>query len=249
MKTARLDSLEERLVRWPDAAAEPRLILFDIDRTLLDTRGGNRRAMERAGRTVFGERFDLEGIDRSGRLDSHILMDAASRLGEPLTSERFNQFRVRYAIELKSELDGQRAMPGAVAWVKRLAEIGHVTLGLVTGNFASAAAVKIPAVGLDFSVFRANGFGDTGERRADLVGIARLRCPQAKIDSTLVIGDTSRDIECARANGCPSLIVATGDFDADQLRAAGADDVVSDLTSPEATRFMDLFLRGKEADA
>ncbi|MBB6431367.1 HAD family hydrolase [Algisphaera agarilytica] len=249
MKTARLDSLEERLVRWPAAAAEPRLILFDIDRTLLDTCGGNRRAMERAGRTVFGERFDLEGIDRSGRLDSHILMDAAYRLGQHLLAEQFNQFRTQYAIELESELDGQRVMPGAVAWVKRLAEIENVTLGLVTGNFASAAAVKIPAIGLDFSVFKANGFGGTGERRADLVGIARLRCPQAKIESTLIIGDTPRDIECARANGCPSLIVATGDYDADQLREAGAEDVVSDLTSPEATRFMNLFLRGKEADA
>ncbi|MEM6853075.1 MAG: HAD hydrolase-like protein [Planctomycetota bacterium] len=249
MKTARLDSLEQRLARWPDAAAEPRLILFDIDRTLLDTRGGNRRAMERAGRAVFGERFDLEGIDRSGRLDAHILLDATSRLGQPLAIERFNQFRARYAIELEGELAGQRVMPGAVAWVERLAEIDHVTLGLVTGNFAGAAAVKIPAVGLDFSLFEANGFGDTGERRADLVGIARLPCPQVKIGSTLIIGDTPRDIECARANGCPSLIVATGDYDAEQLRRAGAQDVVSDLTSPEATRFMNLFLRGKEADA
>ncbi|MEM9882396.1 MAG: HAD hydrolase-like protein [Planctomycetota bacterium] len=249
MKTASLESLEERLVRWPDATAAPRLVLFDIDRTLLDSCGGNLRAMSRAGETVFGERFDLEGIDRSGRLDSHIVMDAASRIGVPLTPERFNGFRDRYAIELQSELDGQRVMPGAVAYVERLAAIENVTLGLVTGNFAGAAAVKIPAIGLDFALFTANGFGDTGKRRADLVAIARLGCPQASIESTLIIGDTPRDIECARANGCPSLIVATGDFDADQLREAGARDAVSDLTSPEATRFMDLFLRGKEADA
>lgn len=246
MKAVSLESLENRLAQWPNAAAQPRLVLFDIDRTLLDTRGGNLRAMTRAGKTVFGDRFDLDGIDRSGRLDAHILMDAASRLGETLTTDQFSEFRSRYAIELQDELAGQRIMPGAVAWVQRLAGIRGVTLGLVTGNFASAAAVKIPAIGIEFSLFTSNGFGDHGERRADLVRIARLNCPQATIGSTLIIGDTPRDIECARANGCPSLIVATGDFDADELRDAGAVNVVPDLTSPEATRFMELFLNAEE---
>jgi phosphoglycolate phosphatase-like HAD superfamily hydrolase len=217
-------------------------VLFDIDRTLLDTHGGNKRAMLRAGVAVYGTDFDLEGVDRSGRLDAHILQDAASRLGQSVNEEQLDAFRELYAAELKSELEHQREMPGAVAWVQALEQIQSVTLGLVTGNFGSAAAVKIPAIGLDFDVFTANGFGDAGERRADLVIRAREACPKVKKRHTLIIGDTPRDIACAKENDCPCLCVATGDFSAEQLYEVGAPFVVESLVDPDATDFISEFL-------
>ena len=247
MTTASTSTLEERLASWPDRAAGHRLILFDIDRTLLDTRGGNKRAMLRAGVSVYGDRFSLEGVDRSGRLDAHILEDAASRMGETVRPEHLDGFRRQYASELTHELEGQQEMPGAVAWVRRLEQIDQVRLGLVTGNFESAAAVKIPAIGLDFNAFTANGFGDRGERRADLVVRARSACPEVILHHTLIIGDTPRDIACARENGCPCLCVATGDYSAGQLYDAGAPFVVDSLVEPEATAFLADFLGNEGA--
>lgn len=236
--------LGARIAAWPRAAGGPRLVLFDIDRTLLDTRGGNRRAMTRAGVAVFGDRFSLDGVDRSGRLDAHILRDAASRLGVEPTDAQFDGFRRRYASELEAELGGQRAMPGALAWVERLSGVASVTLGLVTGNFADAARIKLPAIGLDFGLFQANGFGDAGADRAELVGLARRRAPGVPAGATLIIGDTPRDVACARAHGCPCLGVATGAFGREVLAAAGASLVVDDLTTPAATMFMSGFLSG-----
>jgi len=245
MTTTSFTTFAERLASWPESADGPRLVLFDIDRTLLDTCGGNKRAMSRAGCSVFGDLFDLEGIDRSGQLDCLILTEALAKLGEQLTNDHLESFRTAYAEELASELSGQVAMPGALAWVNRLSQIHHVILGLVTGNFASAAAVKLPAIGLDFDAFVANGFGDHGERRADLVSRARAACPQAADEQTLIIGDTPRDVACARDNGCLCLCVATGDYTPAQLRDAGAPFVVDDLTRPEATDFIQGFLSGR----
>lgn len=242
MTTTSLSTFEDRLASWPTAAAGPRLVLFDIDRTLLDTHGGNKRAMLRAGRSVYGSSFDLEGVDRSGRLDAHILDDAASRLGQSVSEEQLDAFRDYYADELKHELEHQSEMPGAVAWVRAFERIKSVTLGLVTGNFGKAAAVKIPAIGLDFNAFTANGFGDTGQRRADLVVRARETCPEVKTHHTLIIGDTPRDIACAKENDCPCLCVATGDFSAEQLYDAGAAFVVESLIEPDATDFISEFL-------
>lgn len=242
MTTTSLSTFQDRLASWPAAAAGPRLVLFDIDRTLLDTHGGNKRAMLRAGKAVYGEVFNLEGVDRSGRLDAHILHDAASRIGKSASEDQLNAFRDNYANELKHELEHQREMPGAVAWVQALEEIQSVTLGLVTGNFGSAAAVKIPAIGLNFNTFTANGFGDKGQRRADLVVRAREACSEVQIEHTLIIGDTPRDIACAKENNCPCLCVATGDFTAEQLYEAGAPLVVETLLDPEATVFVSKFL-------
>lgn len=245
MTTSNTSTFEERLASWPDRAQGKRLILFDIDRTLLDTRGGNKRAMLRAGVHVYGETFTLDGVDRSGRLDAHILEDAASRLGQKVSPEKLDAFRQQYAIELAAELKGQKEMPGAVAWVQRLKSIEQVTLGLVTGNFESAASVKVPAIGLDFSSFTANGFGDYGDRRADLVVRARQACGDVAVAHTLIIGDTPRDIACAKANGCPCLCVATGDFTAEALYDAEAPFVVSNLVESQATAFMHTFLNSE----
>ena len=215
-----------------------KLLLFDIDGTLLLSRGGALRAMTRAARPLFGDRFSLEEVDRNGQLDPKIIAMALEWNGVRATPQELEAFREAYLVELEGELDTMRALPGAVELLARLRRTGGVVLGVVTGNYAGAARMKLPVVGIDPAWFVANGFGDEAPTRGELVRLAMERAASVAgrpLDGgdVIVIGDTPRDVACARANGCASLAVATGNFTTEALEAAGADAVVPDLTNPE----------------
>lgn len=214
-----------------------KLLLFDIDGTLLLSKGGALRAMTRAARGLFGAGFSLEEVDRNGQLDPKIIGMALDLNGVTATAAELEAFREAYAGELEAELDTMRVLPGAVELLARLRATDGVVLGLVTGNYGEVARMKLPAVGIDPGWFVANGFGDEAPARGELVRLAMDRAaafvgrPMGGGD-TIVIGDTPRDVGCARANGCACLAVATGNFAREDLEAAGADVVVADLTDP-----------------
>jgi phosphoglycolate phosphatase len=226
-----------------------RLVLFDIDGTLLLGGGAGGRAMGRAGQAVLGPAFSLEGIDFAGALDTWIYAEAARRMAYVDAHTRHTAFHDAYLIELARELAEAELrpvlLPGVLELVNRLAASPELTLGIVTGNYRRAAPLKLAAVGLDPSRFTIGAFADEAETRPALVRLAMQRfaalgkTPAAS--HTLVIGDTPRDVACARENGCRCLAVATGNYSVDALVRAGADAVVSDLTD---TTYLDEWLNG-----
>ncbi|HMI83472.1 MAG TPA: HAD family hydrolase [Polyangiaceae bacterium] len=221
------------------------LLLWDIDGTLLLTDGAGMRGMARAGRKLYGDAFRWDGVTASGRLDPLILEDALTRNRLTASDDGHRIFHDAYLAELALELElvreRARAMPGVhdliAALRERSARQNDVVQGLVTGNYARAAPLKLRACGFDPAWFEIGAFGDEGRTRPDLVALALRRCHERlgwapDPEDVLVIGDTPLDIECAHAHGCVAFAVATGRHGVDELRAAGADVVVRDLSDP-----------------
>jgi phosphoglycolate phosphatase-like HAD superfamily hydrolase len=221
------------------------LLLWDIDGTLLLTDGAGMRGMARAARKLYGDGFRWDGVQASGRLDPLILEDALARNGHAPSDDGHRLFHDAYLVELAAELalvrERARAMPGIRDLIATLRDRSQtqrdVVQGLVTGNYARAAPLKLRACGFDPAWFEIGAFGDEGRTRPDLVALALRRC-QAQFTwppdprSVIVIGDTPLDIDCAHAHGCVAFAVATGHHGVDELRAAGADVVVKDLSDP-----------------
>lgn len=223
----------------------PALLLFDIDGTLLKTGGMGMAAMYHVAREMFGEQFSWEGIDPSGHLDPLIFAEAAAnnRLADHhLHHERF---RDQYLECLRQNLETYRhrveVMPGihdTLAMLRRRAnERGDIVLGLLTGNYTRAVAIKLASIDVAPEWFDITAFGDEGASRPALVELAMCKyadmigaAPDPR--KVIIIGDTPRDVQCAHAHGCVCLAVATGSFSIEQLRAAGADAVVADLRDP-----------------
>ncbi|MET0591193.1 MAG: HAD family hydrolase [Polyangiaceae bacterium] len=222
------------------------LVLWDIDGTLLLTDGAGMRGMARAGRKIYGEAFRWDGVKASGRLDPLILEDALARNGRSPNDDDHRRFHEAYLVELAEELelvrDRARTMPGiphAIAALRaRSQKDRDVVQGIVTGNYARAAPLKLRACGIDPSWFEVGAFGDEGRTRPDLVALALARCKVRFLWSpdparVIVVGDTPLDIDCAHAHGCIAFAVATGMHPKEELVHAGADIVVQDLSDPK----------------
>jgi phosphoglycolate phosphatase-like HAD superfamily hydrolase len=221
----------------PMPIPSPRLLLFDVDGTLLLSHGGSLRAMTRAARRLFGSDFSFEEVDRNGRLDPDIIAAALRLNSVRATWDQLHVFRESYIKELQAEAASTQALPGARELIDQLRATNGILLGCVSGNYAQAAHIKLQAVGIDPGWFVANGFGGQAATRSDLVRLAMdtaggLTSQSISGDQVIVIGDTPRDVESAKANGCHSVAVATGNFPATVLAAAGADVVLPDLLNP-----------------
>lgn len=221
------------------------LILFDIDATLITTRGAGIRAMVDAGKQLHGLAFSAEGVDFAGRLDPLILADLLAANGVEPTTEALAAMRRGYAEALAVRLsDGESShpLPGVVALVARVSAMAdRLTTGLLTGNFAETGSMKLQAAGLDPEAFSIRVWGDDSPHdppaRDHLPGVAIERVSgvwgrRARGDEVVVIGDTPHDIACARAHGCRVLAVATGKFGREEL--AHADETLDDLGDVEA---------------
>jgi phosphoglycolate phosphatase len=219
-----------------------RLLLFDVDGTLLLTGGAGLRAMIRAGQALFGDDFSFDGVEVSGGLDPALFTEAALRFGvvEPqLYHERFRQL---YLERLREELDlfghEVNALPGVINLLNTLSLRHDVIIGLLTGNYRMAVPYKLAAAGIDSSLFRIAVCGDDAVDRRSMVALAMQQqrdCTEAPVNSrhVIIIGDTPRDIDCAHANGALCLAVATGRYSFTELKDAGADATVSNLINPE----------------
>lgn len=220
----------------------PPLLLFDIDGTLLRGDGGQ-RAIARLGHARFGSSFRAD-VEFAGCLDSQITLAIAEANGVPrdqALAER-DTFRDAYLEELEAELarrpEGAMILPGVAALLDALdtlAAANEVVLGLVTGNFAAAAPIKLRAAGIDPARFVTGAFGDEADTRPELVSMAiaresTRRGADVPASEALVIGDTPHDISCAQVNGVRCLAVCTGSFSRDQL--AHADHLADDLRDP-----------------
>ncbi|HXW07666.1 MAG TPA: HAD family hydrolase [Vicinamibacterales bacterium] len=220
-----------------------KLVLFDIDGTLVLTGGAGVRAMTRACDELIGNSDALDGIPVAGRTDWVILHDALARLGRELDEVLFAGLRERYLQHLRHEIlqpgRGVHAvMPGIREILDELDARQDVFLGLLTGNFEQGARIKLEHFDL-WRYFRCGAFGDDSPDRNALVPFALERArgcglPEIPSDRIYVVGDTPHDVACARAVGAVPLGVATGSFSEDQLRSSGAEVVFPDLSDVEA---------------
>ncbi len=221
---------------------KPALLLFDIDGTLLLSGRAGLRAMTRAFHDTFGVANAFADTNFSGRTDSYLVSFALAAAGLPDTPEQHTRFRDVYVPILAEEIQhpgtGHKGlMPGARELVEALADHDHLHLALLTGNYRAAAEVKLTHFEL-WEHFEWGAFSDDAADRNALVSIARLRAeiydvPAEALERVIVIGDTPHDIDCARVGGAISIAVATGGHSVEELRAAGADVVVADLSDTE----------------
>jgi phosphoglycolate phosphatase-like HAD superfamily hydrolase len=212
------------------------LLLFDLDGTLLLSSGAGARAMELAGKQVWGDSFSMASIDFAGSLDPVILSEATHQAGVELNFESHGRFRRCYDEQLRVELARPEtrayALPGVLSLLKQLMASKLATLGLLTGNYEETGCQKLSAVGINPNWFSPRVWGDEGPTRPDLVRVAMQRQAHHEPSSVVVVGDTTRDVHCAKVNGCRVVGVATGSCSIRQLLDAGADLAVPDLSDP-----------------
>ena len=217
----------------------PKLVLFDIDGTLVLTGGAGLRAMNRACEEVVGHRDALDGIPVAGRTDWIILHDALRKIDRDLDEALFASLRDSYIGHLREEIElrgtGVKAvMPGIAALLDELRTRDDVFLALLTGNFEAGARIKLEHFDL-WRFFRFGAFGDSHSDRNKLLSIVTaLGGPGQDGAGTVVIGDTPHDVAVAKAGGVRSVAVATGSHGVEALRATGADYVFENLSDVPA---------------
>lgn len=214
-----------------------RLILFDIDGTLVLGRGSLRAWFGEALLEVFGESGDLDGYDFSGKIDPQIVSELLAGAGVSTSEIQAGLPRVKqaYLHRLQNRLTAEylELLPHVREVLERLHSRGEVTLGLLTGNWELGARAKLACHDLN-RFFRFGAFGDGQQRRRDLPPLALQRAAAVTGErilaaQTLIVGDSPLDVECARLHGIRSAAVATGRVPRERLESTHADWVVSDL--------------------
>lgn len=213
-----------------------KLVLFDVDMTLISSAGAGARALDAAMVELYGIAEAFRGVEFAGRTDRLITEDGLRRGGVEPTPGAVSGMRCAYlrhlARELSSDGCAAEALPGVPELLSSLEERG-AAIGLLTGNWKEGAFLKLAACGLD-GRFLFGGFADDGRERTDLVpraveGARLLTGVTFAPTDTWVVGDTPHDVSCGRAWGFETLAVATGPYDAERLAASGASGVVPDL--------------------
>jgi phosphoglycolate phosphatase len=222
-----------------------RLVLWDIDRTLVFAAGVDKAVWLEVCTELAGRPVTKLG-HTSGRTDPQILRDAFLLAG--LDESRADQL-LPIALRMEGERLAARReelaakghpMPGAADALAALAAIPGVVQSVLTGNVAPNAALKLATFGLDrFIDFEVGAYGSDNSHRPALVRLARQRAKarlSIDVDSstTVIVGDSLRDVEAGQVGGARVVAVATGRTDAAALAKAGAQVVLADLTDTKA---------------
>ncbi|WP_433445702.1 HAD family hydrolase [Nonomuraea sp. CA-141351] len=223
--------------------AARRIVLWDIDHTLIDTRGVGRELSAQAFEQVTGvpmrKQAKIDGIT-----ESVIFRETAKLHGLKTGRKDFERFasaltKAHFARAADLRERGH-ALPGAVAALDALSAMPGVLQTVLTGNVRTVAKIKLQVFGLDRHIrWDIGAYGEDDEVRAELVRIALGRAasvlgePAAPEDAVL-IGDTPADVEAALENGVPVVAVASGRSSVDELRDAGAVRVLPSLVDTEA---------------
>jgi phosphoglycolate phosphatase len=214
-----------------------KLVLFDIDGTLIDCGGQARVAFATALDAVFGERGDIETYDFSGKTDTRIVVDLMTGAGRPRDEVLaiLPRLRKEYLATLERSLrrEHMRVLPGIEPLLDHLTARDDIVLALLTGNWERGARIKLSRHDLN-RYFGFGSFGDDVFDRNDLPPIAIERALQTtqrrfQPENVLIVGDSLLDVACARAHDIPCLAVATGRTSRGILEAAGPTWLVDDL--------------------
>jgi phosphoglycolate phosphatase-like HAD superfamily hydrolase len=216
-----------------------RLLLFDIDGTLIHSGGAGMHAL----RSAFKERFniidDLRDIEVAGMTDSGIVANILNKHKIPASTENVSAFLDSYVHFLSRELPRRKGtlLPGVLELLRSLKSRPHLVLALLTGNVSRGAQLKLEHYGV-WHFFEFGAFADDHRDRNRLGPFACARAKEkhgfefaaSEID---VIGDTPRDIACGRALGARTIAVATGTWNRDQLAEYHPDFLIEDLSNVE----------------
>lgn len=227
-------------------ASRPRILLFDIDGTLLTADGAGRRAMTLALHEVTGVADAVAHIDFRGMTDALLveqaLAGAAVAQGKVEPQAVFNAYLRFLELEL-AQSASSRALPGAAELLKRLGPSSQdQAIGLGTGNLEPAAYLKLARVGLA-GHFDFGGFGSDHRIRSEIIRIAAERgCGRLGLDrascDVIVIGDTFHDVDAALAIGALCVCVSTSGHAIDALKARGAKYAYETLEDPHVLKVL-----------
>ena len=221
-----------------------KLLLFDIDQTILHSGGAGEKSLALAVCDRFGPGQDLGNVEIAGKTDIWIARKIFEARGIEPTPEDVRGLLDGYLYHLKTELARVqgRLLPGFPELLHALARMPNVVFGLLTGNLRSGARLKLGHYGVleHFSLEEAavGAFADDSHDRNQLGHFAKRRALEAHgIDfppeDIYIIGDTPHDIACAKAIHARGVGVATGRYSRADLEAAGADFIFDDLSDVE----------------
>jgi len=219
-----------------------KLVLFDIDGTLLTSMGTGRTSVTEALSEVCGKTIRPDGIEFAGRTDPQIMVDmlAAAGISKEISESIFDACLEAYKSVLMRRLtpDRVRLCPGAADLIQHMSVRTDIALGLLTGNLRETAYLKLHAAGLG-SKFKVGGFGSDSPERRKLPATAVRRASVLFSESfgpenTVIVGDTPSDIDCARHYGARVIAVATGSFSREDLSDHDPDLLIDDLTDRNA---------------
>src|SRR5881227_1530549 len=217
-------------------AQTKRLLLFDIDGTLIHSGGAGVRALISAFRERFEISDDLSGIEIAGMTDSGIVTSILKKHNIPATLENVSAFLDSYVHFLSLELPRRQGklLPGVLELLEELKSRPHLVLALLTGNVSRGAQLKLEHYGV-WHFFEFGAFADDHHDRNELGPFARSRAKErhgrefsADID---VIGDTPRDIACGKALGARTIAVATGTWNREKLAEHDPDFLIDDFSN------------------
>jgi phosphoglycolate phosphatase-like HAD superfamily hydrolase len=218
------------------------LVLWDVDFTLVDAHGVGRYLYHAAFSQLYG--WELPSLaaaaSMAGRTDHAIVRDVLELAGVPDPRTQVEAFEATLASLAPGVAgmvaDSAKALPGAHAALNALAGVPGVVQSVLTGTVRQVAEVKLTPLGLTTHlVLDVGAYGNEHEIRAELVPLARSRAAAAYGaefggEATVLVGDTPLDVAAALATGARAIGVATGQFPAGDLDAAGASAVLADLT-------------------
>ena len=217
-----------------------RLLLFDIDGTLVNTGGAGVESLKTTVRNRFRTEDDLRDIEVAGKTDRAIIHDILRKYRVDPTEENITSFAREYINGLPLSLSRAhgRVLPGIQQLLERLKPQSHIVLALLTGNLQQGAKLKLRHYGL-WKFFEFGAFADDHHDRNELGAFAKKRAQLkhghdfdvADID---VIGDTNHDIACGNAFGARTIAVATGSWSRQRLQGCAPDFLFDDLSDTDA---------------
>jgi phosphoglycolate phosphatase len=218
-----------------------RLILWDVDGTLLTTDGIAAKAMQGAMRQVVGPAAPMERTSYAGKTDWLIIRESFPHLGGDGVAERLHEFTATYTAQLEQQREALRARSQVFPGVSVLLEavLASARQAPLTGNIAAAARIKLECTGLLYLLdLEAGAYGDDHYDRAALVPIAAARAARRygrafASRQIVIVGDTPNDIACGKANGARTVAVATGPYSLDELAACAPDVLLTDLSDTD----------------
>jgi phosphoglycolate phosphatase len=220
--------------------SDRRLLLFDIDGTLITSGGAGEQALKDAMSARFGVVEDLQGVSLAGSTDANIAVQLLRRHGLDPEPENIAALLDEYLTHLPSRMTERNGflMPGIISLLEELHTKPEAVLGLLTGNVERGAKIKLTHYGV-WHFFEFGAYADDHHDRNELGKFAQARAlakhgEEFPPERIYVIGDTPRDIECGRAIGAQTVAIATGQYSVEELSVYKPDHLFEDFSDTAA---------------